>query len=83
MEAFAGCGGVLDQVFDTILGPGPECPPDERSRVGDDLDDRDVAGERGEGPPGGLDPDNVEETLRQAPGTLERFLGRAMLGGSP
>jgi phospholipid/cholesterol/gamma-HCH transport system substrate-binding protein len=83
VEAFAGCGGVLDQVFDTILGPGPECPPDERSRVGDDLDDRDVAGERGEGPPGGLDPDNVEETLRQAPGTLERFLGRAMLGGSP
>jgi phospholipid/cholesterol/gamma-HCH transport system substrate-binding protein len=81
-EAVAGCGGVIDEVFDTVLGPGPECPPEERSRVGDDLDHRDVGGERGEGPPGGFDPDNLEDTGRQAPGSLERFLGGSLLGGA-
>jgi phospholipid/cholesterol/gamma-HCH transport system substrate-binding protein len=81
VDAFAGCGGVIDQLLDTVLAPGPECPEEEQSRVGDELDDRDVGGERGDGLPGGLDPDNVEDTVRRAPGTLERFLGGALLGG--
>jgi hypothetical protein len=72
---------VLDQLLDTVIGPGPECPEDEQSRVGDELDDRDVGGERGDGPPGGLDPDNLEDTARRAPETLERFLGGALLEG--
>jgi phospholipid/cholesterol/gamma-HCH transport system substrate-binding protein len=80
VDAFAGCGGVLDQLLDTVIAPGPECPEDERSRVGDELDDRDVGGERGDGPPGGLDPDNLEDSARRAPDTLERFLGGSLLG---
>jgi virulence factor Mce-like protein len=38
VEVFAGCGGMLDQVLDELLGPGPECPPEEQSRVGDDVE---------------------------------------------
>jgi phospholipid/cholesterol/gamma-HCH transport system substrate-binding protein len=83
VDAFAGCGGVIDQLLDTVLGPGPECPEEEQSRVGDELDDRDVGGERGDGPPGGLDPDNVEDTVRRAPDTLGSFLGRSLLGEQP
>jgi phospholipid/cholesterol/gamma-HCH transport system substrate-binding protein len=35
-EPFAGCGGMLDQMLDELLGPGPECPAEEQSRLGDE-----------------------------------------------
>ena len=33
VDAIAGCGGMIDAVLDQLLGPGPECPPDERSAI--------------------------------------------------
>lgn len=97
VEAFAGCGGMLDQILDELLGPGPACPPEERSRVGDDRDDGGNGGGGGDRPESPL-PDADLPASERAPaggpmvgagsgGALARFLGRpdaarAGVGGS-
>lgn len=90
-EALGGCGGVIDQVLDELLGPGPPCTGEEASRVGDDTASRDVLGQRDEGDassPVPLLPDLSADAVPAAPsgpGALGRFLGgdlAAALGGS-
>lgn len=38
IDAFAGCGGAIDQFLDQIFGP-TECPEEERDRTGGEQDD--------------------------------------------
>ena len=87
VEQFAGCGGMLDQVLDELLGPGPECPPEEQGRAGDDLPDDTALPEPPVPDPGGLLPDDGGDDGPGAGGAgsrsaLERFLGGTRPGGA-
>ncbi len=33
VDAVAGCGGLLDELLDQLLGPGPDCPGEEQSAL--------------------------------------------------
>lgn len=88
VDAIAGCGGMVDEVLDQLLGPGPECPPDEQSALdpvppvdGGDLlpsDEPTGAGPEGSGADDGPDTSVV---LPGQGSDLGRFLGTGLLGG--
>ena len=83
IDAVAGCGGMIDEVLDQLLGPGPECPDDEQSA----LDPEPPIGD-GLLPSGGTDgaahgeASSPPVTTGERGGGLERFLGGGLLGGA-
>ena len=92
VDAIAGCGGMLDEVLDQLLGPGPECPEEEQSAL-------DPASPVGEGPLPAGEAAATDDDARDAdddggqlaPAStgpaggdgsgLKRFLGGGLLGG--
>ena len=77
VDAVAGCGGLVDEVLDQLLGPGPACPEDEQSAldpvppIGGDVLPSDAAATSS--------PETT--TQRERAGGLEHFLGGGLLGG--
>lgn len=39
VDVLAGCGGLIDEVLDQLLGPGPECAPEEEGAGPEEGDD--------------------------------------------
>lgn len=83
VDAFAGCEGVIEQVLDQVLGPGPECPDGEQSRVdrgdGDPLPRPEVPDPADQVAESAPDEDDVaglspSRALREGGGALAEFL---------
>lgn len=88
VDAIAGCGGMIDEVLDQLLGEGPECPSQEESPLEPEPPVSDGPLPDGSGVPGGaLAPDRrpgasaVEGDAAASGSGLSRFLGGDLLGG--
>ena len=87
VDAIAGCGGMIDLALDQLLGPGPECPEDERSAIDPEppVGDVPLSG-RATGAPGsaagGGEATASSTATGEREGGLERFLGGGLLGGA-
>lgn len=92
VDVVAGCGGLVDEVLDQLLGPGPECPPEERSpQAGQSPDDSGPDLPALPGAPEGSAPATTAGPGSRRPAgdrggssapALQRFLGSELLGGT-